>query len=233
MGFDRAISEQLELVARKCIGSKNGNAQNRIDSLIRSLSAAKLGDNTSRLRAQIWPVLLELAEQDIAAGIALIDTHWQSMQAPTMLSALSLHESPELAYRLAVLFQPHRPLFASEMMGESVVFSSYQLEKLNATERDALQQIMDESCRLLASWISAHPQDAWAASLRAIECLLQYGNPCGCVLDNDPQYGARHDTRTRPCRAAPVHAIDGAHRLLFGQRFVARNGESGIVQDLH
>lgn len=179
MGWDvqRALEEQLEQLARKCASSKNVTPQQRMESLIRSFHAAPDSDTRSRLRAEAWPTLLAVAEQDIAAGLRLLDAHWGSKQEPCILTQLWLHETPELAYKLAVKFHPHRPAFASEMLGYSLKTLSFQFQKLVGAERDALEQIMDASCRLLASWLESLPPDAWAASLRSIASLLWFGNP--------------------------------------------------------
>jgi len=179
MGWNvqRALEEQLEQLARKCASSKDVTAQQRMESLIRSIRAAPDSDTRSRLHTETWPTLLAVAEQDIAAGLRLLDAHWGSKQEPCILMQMCLHEVPELAYRLAVTFHTHRPAFASEILGDSLMTLSFQFEKLVGPARDALEQVMDASCRLLASWLESLPPDAWAASLRSIASLLWFGNP--------------------------------------------------------
>ena len=149
LGWDaqHALEVQLEEVARKCASSKNGDPQKRIDSLIRSIRAAPNGDIAAKMGSQIWPALLAVAEQNVVAGLQFVDAHWESKQAPSILTSLYLYEAPDLACRLAVVFQPHRAVFACQMMGYSLMYSSYQYDKIEGAARDALEQIMDASCR--------------------------------------------------------------------------------------
>ena len=179
MGWDvqRALEKRLEQFARKCASGRDFGPRQRMESLIRSIRAAPNSDDSARLRSEVWPALLAVAEQDMAAGLDLLDAHWQSKETPCILMPVYLHEVPELAHRLAVVFHPHHPVFASEMLGASLMYLSFQLGKPEGGECDALEQLMDASCRLLASWLGSLPSDAWVASLRSIACLLQYGNP--------------------------------------------------------
>lgn len=176
-GALRSLEEQLEQFAQKCARSTDFSPQQRMDSLIRSISATPDSTNSARLRTEVWPTLLAVAEHDIAAGLRLIDAHWRSERTPCILMPLYLNDVPELAHRLAVIFHHRRPAFAIDMLEDSLMSASFQLNKLEGSAFDALEQRMDASCRLLASWLEALPSEAWAASLRSISCLLRYGNP--------------------------------------------------------
>lgn len=179
LGYDvqRALQEQLEQLAGKCASSKEVTPQQRMDSLIRSIRAAPNSDDSARLRKEVWPTLLAVMEQDIPAGLHLLDTHWQSKESPCIMMSLYLHEVPELAHRLALAFHPHRPAFASEMLCDSLMSLSFKLTKLEGSARDACEQVMDASSRLLADWLKTLPSEASDASLRSITFLLAYGNP--------------------------------------------------------
>jgi hypothetical protein len=175
--LQRTLEKQLKQFARKCASNMDFAPQQRMDSLIRSIRAAPDSNDCARLRTEVWPTLLAVMEQDVSAGLHLLDAHWESKQVPCILMPLYLHEDPELAYRLAVAFQPHRPAFASEMLCNSLMFSSFQFSELEGDAHGALEQVMDASCRLLASWLECLPPDAEDASLRSIARLLEYGNP--------------------------------------------------------
>jgi hypothetical protein len=142
---------------------------------LRCIVASPNTDSARILCQRIWGLLLEVAEEDIEAGIKLVDEHCSKPDSPFF--SLDLHETPELGYRLAVIFQPRRPEFAIPLLCDAIQYSSFQLKKLDAAGADALQEIMDASCRLLASWTLDTSEAAPAVRLRALDSLFWYGNP--------------------------------------------------------
>lgn len=179
LGFDtqRALEDRLEAVVLKCASDHGGQPQRRMESIVRAIRVVPEARNTTNLRRQAWALLLAVAQTDIVACIELIDNYWNAKPDPAILCSHALHEAPELAYGMAVALQAYRPLFAAEMMSFSLLYSSFMYDKIDAPDRDAMEQIMDASCRLLATWVDLLPHDAHTQALRAIDSLLTYGNP--------------------------------------------------------
>ncbi|QNA88894.1 hypothetical protein G4G28_11075 [Massilia sp. Dwa41.01b] len=171
-----SLARQLEEMVNSCAQDATVDPKKRIASLIRTLQARSIGFD-GELRAHVWKILLEVAEQDLAAAARLVDTHWQSKDSLPVLMTLHLHGNPGLALCLALAFQAHRPEFAADMMETSIQESVFMLAKCTAAERDPLAQSIDASCRTLASWTDMLRSGSAAAALQAIRCLLRHGNP--------------------------------------------------------
>lgn len=179
LGFDtqRALEDRLEAMVLKCASDHGGQPLMRMESIVRAIRVVPEARNTADLRRQAWALLLAVAQTDIVACMQLIDKYWNAKPDPAILCSHALHEAPELAHGLAVALQAYRPLFAAEMMGFSLLYSSFMYDKIDAADRHAMEQIMDASCRLLATWVDLLPHDAHTQALRAIDSLLTYGNP--------------------------------------------------------
>jgi hypothetical protein len=187
VGFvgQRALENKLDAMTSRSVASPRVSASRRLDALQRSVqrtygpTGLQRGPNEPNLRKQAWPLLLEIAHEDMAAAVRLIDEHWNQTPArpPEILMSLHLHETPELAYQLAVTLRPHRPGFAVDMLRESILYSSFQLKRLDQPAAIAMEKVMDASCRLLADWtFNTSPADT-KSSLRAMDSLFRYGDP--------------------------------------------------------
>lgn len=131
------------------------------------------------MRKYAWPLLLQIAHENIEAAVRLIDAHWNPKRPPPpeILMSLDLHETPELAYQLAVKLKPHRPEFATDMLGESIFYASFQLKKLDQPATTAVEKVMDATCQLLAEWtFDTSPMSA-KSSLLSMDRLFRFGNP--------------------------------------------------------
>lgn len=187
VGFagQRAFEQKLDAMTSRCVASHRVGALRRFDALQRSVQCTygptglQRGLGDPNLRKQAWPLLLEIAHENMAAAVRLIDEHWDQTPArpPEILMSLHLHETPELAYQLAVTLKPHRPGFAVDMLRESILYASFQLKRLDPPAAIALEKVMDASCRLLADWTFDTPLPDTKNSLRAMDSLFRYGNP--------------------------------------------------------
>lgn len=187
MGFDgqRAFANKLDAMTSQCVASHCVCASKRFDAVQRSVQStygpmgSQHGLADPNLRKHAWLLLLETAHEDMEAAVRLIDEHWDQTPArpPEILMSLHLHETPELAYQLAVKLKPHRPGFAVDMLRESILYASYQLKSLDQSAALAMEKVMDASCRLLADWTLATSLAGAKGSLRAMDRLFQYGNP--------------------------------------------------------
>jgi len=187
IGFDgqRALEEKLDAMTSEYLANGRVSASRRFDALTRCIhwtygpNAVPGGLNAPQLRKHAWSVLLEVADESMETAIRLIDEHWnkEPRRSPEIFSVLYLHETPELAYRLALMFRPHRPQFAAAMLRESILCASYQLARLDQTSAIGMKKVMDASCQLLADWVFEElPTDA-KDSLPAMDCLFRFGNP--------------------------------------------------------
>ena len=185
LGYDaqRAFEQQLDDITAKCTSSKANSAGTRMSEVLRVLQTCKDRETTQRFSVLIWPLLLDLAREDLGAAIRVVDQFWQPRRFSAILGSLYLHEAPALAYQLAVIFKLRRPDFASEMLCESIERSSWQLKKLDAAGIAALEAIMDASCELLASWTLAAPSEDKSTTLRCLQTLLQFGDPAAAYWD--------------------------------------------------
>ena len=187
VGFDgqRAFEDKLDAMTSRCVASHRVSASRRFDALQRCIqwtygpTGLQRGLGDPNLRKQAWPLLLEIARENMAAAVRLIDEHWDQTPArpPEILMSLHLHEAPELAYQLAVTLKPHRPGFAVDMLRESILDASFQLKRLDRPAAIAMEKVMDASCRLLADWTFNTSLADTKSSLRAMDSLFRYGNP--------------------------------------------------------
>lgn len=187
VGFvgQRALENKLDAMTSRCVASPRVSASRRFDALQRSVQCTygptglQRGPSEPNLRKQAWPLLLEIARENMAAAVRLIDEHWDQTPArpPEILMSLHLHETPELAYQLAVTLKPHRPGFAVDMLRESILYSSFQLKRLDPPAAIAMEKVMDASCWLLADWTFNTSLADTKSSLRAMDSLFRYGDP--------------------------------------------------------
>lgn len=121
-----------------------------------------------------WRLLLELADADMQAAVRLIDQQGERRASPDLFPTLCLHEDPQLAYRLAIKFRPHRADFAASMLRTSIWYLSFQRSKLPAAD---VQPLMNASCLLLAQWASEDGGLGAGEVLEATESLFRFGDP--------------------------------------------------------
>jgi hypothetical protein len=186
-GFDgqRTLMNKLDAMASRCVANPHVSASRRFAALQRSVQSTygptglQRGLDEPNLRKQAWPLLLEIAHENMATAVRLIDEHWDQTPArpPQILMSLHLHESPELAYQLAVTLKPHRPGFAVDMLREFILYSSFQLKRLDQPAAIALEKVMDASCQLLADWTFDTSLADTKSPLRAMDSLFRHGNP--------------------------------------------------------
>lgn len=208
VGYDsqRALDDALDDMAVACCTSPLVPAARRVDAAVRCMQSSVEPDgvpgtgSSSILRERLWPLLLELANDDMPAATRLIDQHWQGGRSDILMT-LCLHDTPELAYRLAIKVKTHRPAFAAAMLCESIYVNKFKLDKLDAPSAAALQEIMDAACRLLAEWTLDEAGADPVGKLKSMESLLQFGNPADAYW------------RSLPAKILPmVQALDAAQQ---------------------
>lgn len=175
------FNTQLTDLMEERIHSKKVPAVQRFDAVLRGVARSYeeggFGSDLADLRKQAWPILLDVAREDIKAAERLIDDHWNQTRAPQLLMTLHLHEKSELAYQLAATIRPQNIRFAMDMLRVLIFDATYQAKKLDAAAAAVLETIIETSCCLLAEWTlevaDALPQDA----LNSIDRLLRFGSP--------------------------------------------------------
>jgi hypothetical protein len=175
----RALEKTLDELIEKCAFNHRVPASKRFDALQRCIRRlpGPGGAIAADLRKLSWPLLLEVAHENMGSAVRLIDEHWGQKQSPEVLMSLHLHEAPELAYQLAVKFQRHRIEFAADMLRNSIYYGAFQLARLDQTSATALEAVIDASCRLLADWTIGVPGISAQSALRSMDHLLRFGNP--------------------------------------------------------
>jgi hypothetical protein len=175
------FNTQLTALVGERIHNKGVPAVRRFDAVLRGVARSYeeggFGSDLADLRKQAWPILLDVAREDMKAAVSLVDDHWNQTRAPQLLMTLHLHERPELAYQLAVTIKPQNIRFAMDMLRVLIFDATYQAKKLDAAAAAVLEKIIETSCCLLAEWAlevaEALPQDA----LNSIDRLLRFGSP--------------------------------------------------------
>ncbi len=175
----RAFEDQLKALAGKCISSVGVSALRRFEAAQRCIQWEPQShpQYAFDLRNHMWHLLFEVAQEDMTSALALIDEHWNQIRSPQILISLRLHETPELAYQLAVKLKPHRRAFAVDMLCQSIFCASMQLKKVDQSSAELLEKAMDDSCRLLADWTFELPPMDSNNMLRPMGYLFQFGNP--------------------------------------------------------
>lgn len=173
----RQFEDQLKTIASKCIDCNGVSALRRFDAAHRCIQWQPQWQCVSELRDQMWHLLLEVAHEDMASALELIDEHWNQNRPPQILMSLCLHETPELAYQLAIKFKPHRRDFAADMLCKSIFDASWQLKKVDEASATLLEKVMGASCRLLADWSFESPRMDSNTLLQSMDHLFRFGNP--------------------------------------------------------
>jgi hypothetical protein len=175
------IEERLDGLMREWLASNRVPAAKRFDVLLGCLAwlyeDKGYGADDAKLRKQAWPLLLEIAENDLPYAVSLVDEHWAQTRSPEILMTLHLYEQPELAYKLAVKFKPYRTDFASDMLRVSIFYASFQLKKLDQTMTKELDMVMDTSCQLLAQWTLDRSWTSSQSALQSLDRLFSFGDP--------------------------------------------------------
>jgi hypothetical protein len=187
VGFEgqRAFENTLNAMINECIESDHVSALRRFNAVQRCVqwsygpTGLQGGASAADLRKLAWPLLLKIANENIEAAVSLIDEHWNQKKTrpPEILMSLHLHETPELAYRLAVKLKPHRPEFASDMLRQSIFYASFQLKRLDQPPTIAIEKVMDASCQLLADWTFDNSTTSAQCCLLSADHLFRFGDP--------------------------------------------------------
>lgn len=177
----RPFENRLDALLGECLANRRVSAIRRFDSVRRSVvwsyEVCGYGSDDAGLRKHAWPLLLEVAQEDVESAVHLVDEHWNQTRSPQILMTHSLHERSELAYKLAVKLKPHRADFAADMLRVLIFDASYQVKKVDQSAAEVLEKIIDASCQLLAEWTL---ERSWASSqsaLLSIDRLLWFGDP--------------------------------------------------------
>lgn len=200
--------------------SRKGPATQRMDGLIRDIRKVRNDERERALRGQVWPLLLEVANEDIEAAALIVDAHWRSNDALPILFHLYVFDVPGLAQQLGLQFHSCRPGFAAEMLCADLLGSSWQLDKVEGAAFTAVEASMDTSCRLLASWTLDHAQPDVQALLTSMVHLLEFGNPAEAYWPRIP--GAALNVIKALDRAGQRNNL----RLLAATAFYAEAGSS-------
>lgn len=171
------FEDQLKTIASKCINCNDVSALRRFDAAHRCIQWQPQWQCASELRDQMWRLLLEVVLEDMGSALSLIDEHWNQTRPPQILMSLCLHETPELAYQLAIKLKPLRREFAADMLCKSIFYASWQLEKVDEASATLLEKVMDASCRLLADWSFESPRMDSNTLLQTLDHLFRFGNP--------------------------------------------------------
>lgn len=208
------LQDRLAALTRDCMASRHVSARRRMDAALRCIDRNHdpvrhaLPDGTNDLRRQCWPLLLELAREDLPAALHVVDAQAARQGQATALSTLDLHEAPELAYQLAMALHGHRPAIAAGLLRESVQYASFQRSRLTGEPAAGLERVMDASCRLLADWIAPAAELPDDDVLQSIHQLFCYGNPA------DPYWAALPPRALALVRLHPGLALERRLRLL-------------------
>jgi hypothetical protein len=179
----RAFENRLDALMGECLASGRISAVRRFDAVRRCVAWSyegnryEMGMSNACLSKHVWPLLLEVAQEDMESAVHLIDAHWNQTRPPQILMTLHLHEQSELAYKLAVKLKPHRVDFAAGMLCVLVFDASYQVKKVDQPAADVLGKIIEASCQLLAAWTFERSWTASQGALRSIDHLLRFGDP--------------------------------------------------------
>jgi len=221
------IEGELDALLAESLENRRISAVRRIDALIRcamwSYDDNKYVMHDVGLRKHAWPLLLEVAEEDTAAAIRLIDKHWNQTRPPQILMTLHLHERPELAYKLAVKLKPLRMDFAADMLCALIFDASYQVKKLDQAAAEVLASIIDSSCKLLAEWMLERSWTTSQIALRSLDHLLRYGDP-------QAEYWLKLAPETLAIlKTLPLKELDQQLRPLAAVVFYS--GDSGLISE--
>ncbi|MET3440572.1 hypothetical protein ABIC94_001326 [Variovorax paradoxus] len=177
------LKQELERLVAACMGDASVPAVQRFAAIQRcalwSRDVTGWTHDVRDLDLHTWRQLLALLQEDAAAAVHVVDEHWDRRTSPQLFSKLSLHEDPQLAYRLAVALRPHRPDVAAALLGDSIFYASFQREKLRGDEAAlmALEKVMDGSCALLAEWVLTEGVLGVDSAMAALQKLFQFGDP--------------------------------------------------------
>lgn len=189
----KPLQEQLAALTTACMASSRVSASRRMDAAMRCIDRSyrpenhSLPDASRHVRQQCWPLLLELAQEDMQAALHIVDEQQSRRGKANGFSTMDLHEAPRLASQLALILQPHRPVFAVMLLHESITYTSFQRNRLTGEAAAGLERVMDESCRVLAEWITPERCVDDEEVLAALRQLFQHGNPTDAYWAALPQ----------------------------------------------
>jgi hypothetical protein len=224
-----ALETRLDALLDECLTSRHVSAVRRFDAVRRCAKWSYEGNryvslsHGSGLNKHAWPLLLEVAQEDVESAVGLVDAHWNQTRPPQILTTLHLHERPELAYKLAMKLKPHRTDFAADMLCALIFDASYQVKKLDQAAAEVLASIIDSSCKLLAEWMFERSWTTSQIALRSLDHLLRYGDP-------QADYWIKLAPETLTIlKTVPLKELDQQLRLLAAVVFYS--GDSGLISE--
>jgi hypothetical protein len=171
---DGQLTESLSAQINESFTQKGTPAARRLDRVL-SLSDIKV-DRDWRSRGVLTALLLEVAEQDLAAALRYLDEDALRLKDRRFDSFLEGH--PEVLTRLALLLQFARPALAQKFLVRAVGFADHEFSKCLPDVLPQLRKVMDASCETLAQWVLERPQADEELEADSLYCLLRYGDPC-------------------------------------------------------
>ncbi|MEO8391275.1 hypothetical protein [Polaromonas sp.] len=229
----RSLQDRLAALTTSCMASPRVSARHRMDAAMRCIDRNyepknyALPDGTNHLRKQCWPLLLELAQEDMQAALHIVDEQKARQGKASGFSTLDLHEAPELAYQLARALRLHRSSFAAVLLRESIQYSSFQRSKLTGEPAAVLERVMDASCRLLADWIAPDVGIPDDEVLQSIHQLLWYGNPA------DAYWATLPARALELVRRLPERELDRRLRVVAQVAFYGETTDPAAAKEAH
>jgi hypothetical protein len=200
---EQRLEEPLAHITRECMAANGVAPARRMDAVLRCLDRAGRPPShavrgTDELRAGAWRLLLELAENDIAAAARVVD--WQVARdgQSNGFSRLDRCEKPEQSFRLARLLRPHRPVFAMDLLVDAIGDANRFTPKTEAESEVALERLIDGSCGLLGEWLAPVEQYPAPLLFRALRTLFELGDPDSGAWSSLPTWAMHLDDRLQP-----------------------------------
>lgn len=182
-GSDSPFARELAARTTACMDDTRVSAVRRFAALQRGADWPRdvTGgvDRPRDLGLLAWRLLLALLGEDPAAGVRVVDAHWDRKAPPFLLSTTDLYADAELAERLAVALRPHRPNVASALMGRWLSGGNSQLADLpegDAT-RAALERRLASATATLAEWTFTDGLLEPKVAVSALLDLFRFGDP--------------------------------------------------------
>ena len=170
---DGQLTESLSARINESFVQKGTPATRRLDRVL-SLSDIKVDQNWRPLGV-LTSLLLEVAEQDLAAALRYLDE--DALRKDRRFDSF-LEGRPDVLTRLALLVQSARPALAQNFLVRALRQADHEFSKCPPDAVPQLRKVMDASCETLAQWVLERPQSDAELESDSLYCLLEYGDPC-------------------------------------------------------